>query len=527
MRPRVVLEPRDLRGLRAPWALVDVDVWTGSGENHTAIAFGADGRVVATGTREVVLRGLGRGAQVVEGHGAFVCPGFVDPHLHVRASASASLSTDVSNARSGDQLLGAVQSATSAGGGRGRGISGGGHDWVTLTGSRLGSPPHGLAPDRRALDRVSRGIPVRIRDRGGHGWLFNSAGLRAIGIELCPTSTREWMPSGVRVERKQDGLATGFVADHVGWVGSRIGLVTEPQQMAHAVRAWSTALARLGTVAVCDATATNDAPQVEALLEWRRRRVLRQEVSYLVGPRAVPLQRRGDAPAPDPCGTGRDLGLGPRLAGVKFANARDPRLARVLRTGSNVAVHCVDVSETAAALRAAQTVPAPLRGALRLEHASHVPPDWLKIVKGLDATVVTHPSFVADRGDEYLADAALAPHEWLYRLASWTRAGVPLAFSSDAPFGPVDPLGALRAAAHRRTAAGAQLGPQEALAGEPALRAVTSTAAACSGLARLGFGRLCARGPGAAVILSNDPRDARRIDELRLIGTVMDGAVVD
>ena len=198
-----------------------------------------------------------------------------------------------------------------------------------------------------------------------------------------------------------------------------------------------------------------------------------------------------------------------------------------MRREARVAVHCIDPAETGAALRAAHEAGPRRRAALRIEHAAFVPDDWIAAACEVGATVVTHPSFIAAHGDRYLADALLEPHDWLYRLRSWTRAGVPLAFASDAPFGPAEPLDALRDAAARRTAGGARIGAVEALDGEPALRALTSVAADCAGLARRGYGRLRPGGPGAAVVLSDDPRRVERLADLRVIATVIGGAVAD
>jgi predicted amidohydrolase YtcJ len=482
-KPRQPLEPGALAGLQAPWALVGAHVRIAGGRRCDAIAFGRDGNVAACGTSDEVAASLPDGTELVDGGDATVWPGFVDAHVHVRASASAALATDVSRAASPAEIVAAVRRAPRGHGG-----------WVTLVGSELTA---GRGPDRRALDSASGGSPVRIRDRSGHGWLFNTPALRALRLDQTPM--------GVIVERDEAGEPTGFVADHVGWVGSRIGRVSGSAAMTAAVRSWSHELARMGVVAICDATATNDAPQVEQLLRWREQGVLRQELTYLSSPGAAPDGVRG-----------------PRHGGIKFADAEDARLEKALRQGARtrlpVAVHCVDPFQTAAVLQVSASIPDAERGPLRIEHASFVPPDWIADFKRLGATVVTHPAFITAHGDRYLADPLLEPHDWLYRLASWTRAGVPLAFGSDAPFGPADPLAALRAAAHRRTASGAQIGADEALSAGAALRAATAGAAACSGLDRFGYGVIRPRGPGAAVILGPDQE---------LVATVIGGNVVD
>jgi predicted amidohydrolase YtcJ len=369
-------------------------------------------------------------------------------------------------------------------------------------------------PDRRELDRASRGTPVRIRDRTGHGWLFNTVALRRLGVSVSAGAERSAVPEGVLVERAHGGLATGFVADHIGWVGTRLGRISAESRIRAAVADLSRDLGRRGVVAVCDATATNDAAQIASLLRWRQRGALRQEVAFLSAPNAVvagPARRRH--------------------VGVKFVDACDHRLGRAMRAGRRsglaVAVHCIDPAETGAVLQSAAAIPACDRAPLRLEHAAFVPAEWVGHVRALGATVVTHPGFIHDHGDRYLGDPGLEPHEWLYRLKSWSRAGVPLAFASDAPFGPLDPLDALRAAATRRTAGGAVIGAEEALSGEPALHAITTVAARCSGLDRLGYGRLARGGPGAAVILSDDPRDPDRLPGVGLLATVIGGDVVD
>jgi predicted amidohydrolase YtcJ len=482
----------DLRGLRAPWALLDARVWTGVGALCEAVAANADGRIASCGSIADVLEDLPSGAELVDARGAFVCPGFVDPHVHVRAAASAALATDVSRAVEPEEIVTAVRDACR-----------GPKDWVTLVGSRVDSPLTGGAPDRCALDRVSRGAPVRIRDRSGHGWLLNSAALRALGVDLGGSGSPQPVPAGVTIERHRGGLPTGFVADHVGWVGVRAGRVSAHDTLSRAVRDWSREQARRGVVALCDTTATNGPAKAAALLDWRERGTLRQEVTFLAAPGATLGQRAR-----------------PHCAGTKFADASDPRLPAALRAGGRVAVHCVDPSHTAAVLQAA----AGGCGPLRIEHASFVPPDWVEEVARVGATIVTHPSFVEAHGDRYLADPDLAPHHWLYRLASWSRAGVPLAFGSDAPFGPADPLTALRDAARRRTAAGATIGSHEALTGDAALRAITVEAAACSGLAPFGYGRVQRGGPAALAILDGDPRNDL---DSELLATVIGSDVVD
>jgi predicted amidohydrolase YtcJ len=59
----------------------------------------------------------------------------------------------------------------------------------------------------------------------------------------------------------------------------------------------------------------------------------------------------------------------------------------------------------------------------------------------------------------------------LYRCATLLRAGVPVALSSDAPYGPPDPWAVIAAATSRRTVSGQVAGPGEAITFSQALSA--------------------------------------------------------
>jgi predicted amidohydrolase YtcJ len=83
--------------------------------------------------------------------------------------------------------------------------------------------------------------------------------------------------------------------------------------------------------------------------------------------------------------------------------------------------------------------------------------------------VVTQPGFLADRGDDFLRE--VPDHQDLYRCQSLLQAGVPLALSSDAPYGPLDPWSVIAAATSRRTASGQLAGPAERLSFRQALDA--------------------------------------------------------
>ena len=79
--------------------------------------------------------------------------------------------------------------------------------------------------------------------------------------------------------------------------------------------------------------------------------------------------------------------------------------------------------------------------------------------------VVTQPGFVYWEGDRYLerVEPSLLPH--LYPIGSLARAGVPIAFGSDAPVIEPNPWPAIYGAVTRTTRRGHSLPPEES--GEP------------------------------------------------------------
>jgi predicted amidohydrolase YtcJ len=102
-----------------------------------------------------------------------------------------------------------------------------------------------------------------------------------------------------------------------------------------------------------------------------------------------------------------------------------------------------------------------VRAGDRIEHAAVVPAELTQRLADLGVAVVTQPSFIARRGDDYLRDVDAGDVGCLYPYASLLAAGVPVAPSSDAPYGDLDPWRTMVAARDRRTGTGAAVGAGE------------------------------------------------------------------
>ena len=270
--------------------------------------------------------------------------------------------------------------------------------------------------DRDVLDEVSPSVPVRVQHRSGVLWTLNSVGLARVGLPDHPdgclrSADRDWSDA---LQRNESGLAEV-----------------------------SRNLSAYGVTGVTDATPDFEVSDIVKLMEAHRRGELRQRVHCLAPGKRI----LHDV----------DLDLDELVAWIAERHAAD----------APVAVHCVTAAQlvvTLSALREVGTHPQD-----RIEHAAVVPDDSMAQLADLGVMVVTQPNFVAERGDQYLADVPAAEHRVLWRVASLLKAGVRVALSTDMPFGEGDPWATMHAAVHRTTASGAVLGPDECVSAGEAL----------------------------------------------------------
>ncbi|MDT5399228.1 MAG: hypothetical protein QOK33_2459 [Mycobacterium sp.] len=323
--------------------------------------------------------------------------------------------------------------------------------------------------DREVLDDVSPGVPVRVQHRSGVLWTLNSVGLARVGLADHPDGQL----------RSADPHWSDTLQRH------ETGLVEVSRR-----------LASYGVIGVTDATPDLEVIDVVKFAEAHRCGELLQRVHCLAPGKRI---LHDD-----------DLDLDGLSAWI---GARH-------EDGASVAMHCVTAAQLVvaiAALRAARARPGD-----RIEHAAVVPDDCLTELAELGVTVVTQPNFVVERGDQYLTDVPEDEHPTLWRVASLLSAGVPVAMSTDLPFGDADPWAAMRAAVRRTTPAGAVLGAAERI---PALTALTMFLGSAAKPTRA---RTISPGQMADLcVLAASPRTVLHdLDGGMVTATVIDGDVV-
>ncbi|MBV9722359.1 MAG: amidohydrolase family protein [Mycobacterium sp.] len=347
------------------------------------------------------------GEDVFDAAGGTVIPGLHDHHVHLHSAVAAETSVRVGPPQVRDRSALADALATAEAGEDG---------WIRAVGyhDSVAGPL-----DRAALDALVPTVPLRIQHRSGVLWILNSAGLVRIGLAGHPDGRLRSADSW------SDALSRNSAATLAG------------------LDRLSSRLSRYGVTGITDATPDLDISDLVRLTELHRHGGLRQRVHCLAPGKRI---LHDD-----------DLDLEQLTAWT----------AERHHSGGAVAVHCVTAAQlvvTIAALRLAGRHPGD-----RIEHAAVAPSDCLGDLSDLAVTVVTQPNFIAERGDQYLDEIPAAEQHQLWRVASLLRARVPVALSTDMPFGRGDPWAAMRAAVHRSTPSGAVLGADERVSARTAL----------------------------------------------------------
>jgi predicted amidohydrolase YtcJ len=380
-----------------------------------------------------------RGEASYDCQGGAVLPGLCDHHLHLHAMAAWHTSVRCGPPEVTSRV-GLAAALAAAGPGQQGWIRGVGY--VESVAGELNAA---------ALDRLRADRPVRVQHRSGALWLLNTAALTAIG---APASGHPGL------ERDQDGRPTGRLWRADDWLRSRL-----PRSGPPGLARVGAALLRHGITAVTDATPDLDDQSMAAISDAMARGHLPPRVHLLGAPLGAVLP--GDQGRAGPVTGPYKIVLAD--SGLPCYDELAGRIRAAHAVRRPVAVHCVTLEALVLVLAALGD--AGPRPGDRVEHAALVPPELVPELARLGARVVTQPGFLPHRGDDFLRDLPPQDRPDLYRCATLRRAGVPVALSSDAPYGPLDPWAVIAAATARRTASGQVAGPEERITFTQALDA--------------------------------------------------------
>ncbi len=501
------------------------------------------GVIVAVGSRDRILALAGPDTRREDLGGGFVLPGFIDSHVHFINGGLSLLAVQLRDAASRQEFSARIAAEAS------RRPAG---EWI-LNGDwdhQLFQPVE--LPRRDWIDSVTPDHPVCVNRLDGHMVLCNGLALAKAGI----TRTTQAPPGGEIVRDPATGEPTGILKDAAMDLVFRVVPETTPAERRRALDAALRYAAERGVTSVHDVSGEAG---LDLYQEYRRDGRLTTRIFFY-----LPIARIDEAER-----LGFRTGFGDdvlRFAGLKgFADGSlgsgtaaffepysdEPgtsglfhgqmfpegimaeRISAADAAGLQVAIHAIGDRAVAVILDAFEKAAAD--GAVRdrrfrIEHAQHLRATDFERFARLGAVASVQPYHAIDDGR--WAERRIGPQRarTTYAFRTFLQHGVRLAFGSDWPVAPMDPVLGLYAAVTRAPIDGSRpMGwvPEQKLGLEEAIRAFTQGGA----YAEFAEDRKGVLAPGRLadlVVLDRDPFavDPAALKEIRVMRTVCGGADV-
>ena len=164
-----------------------------------------DGRILAVGSDESISHYIGKQTKVLDLHGAFVTPGFIEGHGHLLDTGESLMQINVGKAANWDGVVAMVKTAV-AKAKPGEWIVG--YGWLESKWDRAPQPNLDGLPLPASLDAASPNNPVLLTTASYHGLYANASALKLAGItDKTPD------PVGGTIVRDAQGHAIGMLKD--------------------------------------------------------------------------------------------------------------------------------------------------------------------------------------------------------------------------------------------------------------------------------------------------------------------------
>jgi predicted amidohydrolase YtcJ len=167
-----------------------------------------DGWILALGSDAAIAHYAGPDTKVLDLHGAFVIPGFIEGHGHLLQTGQSLIDLDVGTAPNWDAIVARVKAAA-AKAKPGEWIVGEG--WQQTKWDHAPQPNIDGVPLPASLNAVSPRNPVMLSHASGHAIYVNAAALRAAGI-----TPRTPDPVGGSIVHDAHGDPIGMLRDTAG-----------------------------------------------------------------------------------------------------------------------------------------------------------------------------------------------------------------------------------------------------------------------------------------------------------------------
>jgi predicted amidohydrolase YtcJ len=509
------------------------------------------GRILAAGRDQEIQEYRGPETQLIDLRGHLAVPGFIDGHVHFIQGGFQLLEVDLKDARDEAEFLRRLgEKAKTLP--PGRWIQGGNWDEEAWPDARL--------PTRWMIDPITPNNPVFISRYDGHAGLANSAALKLAGVtrDACDPV------GGVVVRDPKTGEPTGVFKDDAQGLVERVIPRPTKAEMEEALRVGLEEARRVGVTSVQDISVDGDSPNGSFTGEVQLLR--RAEVEGWLTCRFYEIIPISDWKNLAAAGMSRDMGddflklgavkgfadgsLGSRTAWMLAPFNDDPsnrglplplmsppaRMEEAVRGADQaqiqLAIHAIgdrantemlDIFERVGGAKAAAR-------RFRIEHAQHVrPQDFARFGRlGVVASMQPYHAIDDGRWAEKRIGQERARSSFAWR--SMLEAGAPLAFGTDWPVAPLNPLLGVYAAVTRATLDGKHPQgwiPNERLSVEEALRAYTY-GSAYAAFEEREKGTIAPGKLGDIVVLSEDVFriPPEKIRDVRVVLTVVGGKIV-
>ncbi len=511
----------------------------------------ANGRILAVGSDEEIRVYKGPNTEVLDLGGRLVVPGLADSHVHLISGGFQLLSVDLKDARSEQEFVRRIAD-------KARTLPPGtwmqGGDWDEE------AWPSEKLPDRWLIDPVTPHTPVFISRYDGHAALANSLALKLAGVAKDTAAPA----GGVIVRDPKSGEPTGIFKDEAQDLIAKVIPRPTQSEMEEALRAALKEAARVGLTSVHDITVDGDSWNGSFTGEIRMLR--RAELEGWLTCRIYAITPIAQWKELEEAGISHDMGsdflklgavkafadgsLGSRTGWMFKPYDDDPgnsglpmplmvppsKMEAIARqadqAGIQLCTHAIGDRAVSELLNIYERLGGdhPAAHRFRVEHAQHVQPEDFGRFGKLGIVASMQPYHAIDDGR--WAEKRLG-HERARSSYAWRSildAGAVLAFGSDWPVAPLDPLLGIYAAVTRATLDGRNPGgwfPEQRLTVEEALRSYTR-GCAFAAFEEKDQGTISPGQLADLVVLSDDlfRSPPERIKDARVEITIVGGRIV-
>src|SRR5579884_889666 len=545
------------RGRLAPdLVLTGGRVLTMDAQNSVAQAVAIrDGRILAVGADDDVLRLAGDGTEVIDLDGRPTLPGLTDCHVHLASDAGRAVNAaecrdfyDPSIRTVPDILDRLREQAQNTPPGQ----------WVVGRGSplqdfRLGE---GRLPTKAELDAAAPNNPCWI-SFGAHVIVTNSLAIKERGITGDTPSPQ----GGTVVKDLNTGEPTGVFRERAQYLIKQMASDATPEELAERIALELDRCLQRGVTGIHDIIISHEEVQAYQILARQNRLPVRVQMIIRViesnfqkkslldlglvqGFGSDWLRIGGIKMSIDGGFTGKNAAFRKPLA-IDNEHEHNPGLIRIKQdeldetiwmyhqAGMRCCVHAIgDVAMDMVLDAYEKAVTRLPRTDLRhrVEHLGNwmMTPERMERTRRLGILPMANPPFLFFLGDPLIEMLEKRVTEQGFPFKSMWSAGFPISFGSDAPgYYPVDPLRDLGTAAAHQTLSGAKLNPDENLTMAAALRTQTWNAA-YAGFVEDRLGSLEVGKLADVTVLGDDPLTfpAAEFHHLPIAFTISGGKVV-